>query len=202
MVAIDVLTGSVRPGRFNVQPAHWIYGLLKERDGVKAGLIDLAEVNLPFLDEAVPASRHQYANEHTKRWAETVGAADGFVFVTPEYNHSISPVLKNAIDYLWLEWNYKPVGYVSYGSMAGGARAVEHLRAIAGETKMYDIRDQVVIPNYWERLDDHGNYHFSEREEKTAAAMLDDLVFWSGVMKVAREHRGEAARQGSRPVHA
>ena len=98
MVTIKILTGSVRPGRFNIQPATWVYELAKKRPDIQVELIDLQTVNLPFLDEQTPPSLHQYKNEHTKRWAAAIGEADGFVFVTPEYKHSISPVLKNAVD--------------------------------------------------------------------------------------------------------
>lgn len=182
---IKIITGSTRPGRFNIQPATWIYELAKKRTDVKVELVDLLEVNLPFLDEAIPASQNKYEKTHTKKWAKTVGETDGFVFVTPEYNHSYSPVLKNAIDFVFAEWHYKPVTYVSYGSV-GGSRAVEHLRGVAAETKMYDLREQVMFPEYWNSLDENGKYNF-EKHEGAATRMLDALVFWSVKMKEARK---------------
>jgi len=150
-------------------------------------LVDLQEIKLPYLDEPTPPLMKQYTKEHTKKWSKSIDEADGFIFVTPEYNHSYSPVLKNAIDYLWYEWNYKPVSFVSYGSIAGGARAVEHLRSIVAEVKLYDLREQVILPNYWENLDKNGKYQFKEGHEKAANVMLDALIFWANKMKIARK---------------
>lgn len=186
MVRIKILTGSIRPGRFNIQPARWIYGLAQQQSNVEAELLDLEEINLPFLDESALPSQHQYAKEHTKMWSQKIDEADGFIFVTPEYNHSYSPVLKNAIDFLFDEWNYKPVSFLSYGSLAGGARAVEHLRGVAGEVKLYDLREQILLPNYWENVNENGEYQFNERHEKSAKDILDSLAFWAEKMKAAR----------------
>ena len=193
MPTIKILAGSTRPGRFNTQPATWLYELAKKRGDMEVELIDLAERNLPFLDESIPPSQGNYQNEHTKAWAEVIRSADGFVFVTPEYNHSYSPALKNAIDYLFAEWHYKPASFVSYGSLAGGARAVEHLRGVAGEVKMYDLREQLLLPNYWENLDAEGKYQFNERHEETAKTMLDGLAFWANEMKASREKLAASA---------
>lgn len=186
MITIKILTGSVRPGRFNIQPATWIYEIAKKRSDIRVELVDLQEINLPLLDEAAPPMMQQYTKDHTKKWSAQINEADGFIFVTPEYNHSVSPVLKNAIDYLFHEWHYKPVSFVSYGSLAGGARAVEHLRGISAEVKMYDLREQILLPNYWESLDENGKYQFTESHEKAANEILDALVFWAGVMKDGR----------------
>jgi NAD(P)H-dependent FMN reductase len=184
---IKIVTGSSRPGRFSNQPANWLLDIAKSRTDLNVELIDVAELNLPFLDESAPAMMHQYSKEHTKNLAKTSGEADGFVFITPEYNHSYSPVLKNMIDYLNLEWNYKPVAFVSYGSAAGGSRAVEHLRGVAGELKMYDIRDQILFNSYYENLDEQGNYKFTESQTKQANDLLDSLTFWSIAMSEARQ---------------
>lgn len=186
MVKIKIIAGSVRPGRFNIQPARWITEIAKARPDTETELLDLAEINLPFMDEPEPPMQHKYSKEHTQKWAAKIAEADGFVFVTPEYNHSLSPALKNAIDYLFQEWNFKPVVFVSYGSLAGGSRAVEHLRGVAAEIKMYDLREQVMLPNYWESLNEKGEYNFTERHKESAEAMLDSLVFWSKKMKEAR----------------
>ncbi len=186
MITIKILMGSVRPGRFNSQPANWIYEIAKKRTDVRFELIDLQEINLPFLDEPLTPSQNKYSKEHTKKWSKIIAEADGFIFVTPEYNHSVSPVLKNAIDYLWYEWHYKPVSFVSYGSLAGGARSVEHWRGIAAELKMYDLREQILLPLYWEHVDKKGKYPFSESQEEQANALLDSLIFWAKKMKAAR----------------
>lgn len=186
MVKIKIIAGSNRPGRFNIQPVRFVESLAKEISGCEIEVLDLQEINLPFLDETTPAMMQQYKNQHTKDWSEIISEADGFVFVTPEYNHSYSAVLKNAIDYLFLEWNYKPVSFVSYGSLAGGSRAVEHLRAVAAELKMYDLREQVMLPNYWNHLNEMGEYLFTEEQKTTTKKMLDSLIFWAEEMKNSR----------------
>lgn len=191
MLTIKILTGSIRPGRFNIQPAQWIYGLAQQHPDINAELLDLEEIDLPFLDEPALPAQGKYQKEHTKRWSAMIDEADGFIFVTPEYNHSFSPVLKNAVDYLFNEWNYKPVSFISYGSLAGGARAVEHLRAVAGEVKMYDLREQILLPNYWDHVNEKGEYQFNERHVASAKEILDSLVFWAGIMKNARQELKE-----------
>ena len=186
-VKIKVLTGSVRPGRFNIQPATWIADIAAKHPDLDVELVDLQELDLPFYNEPKPAMYGNYEHDHTKKWAKIVAEADGFIFVTGEYNHTYTPVLANAIDYLNAEWNYKPVSFVSYGSMAGGARAVEHLRGVAGELRMFDLREQVLIPNYYFRTDEEGKYEFSEQEDEMANTMLAELATWTKKLKVARE---------------
>jgi NAD(P)H-dependent FMN reductase len=186
MIAIKIVTGSIRPGRFNIQPASWLHSIAQKRQDVHAELIDLEKIALPFHDEQAPPMSRKYTHEHTKKWSQTINATDGFVFVTPEYNHSFSPVLKNALDYLYHEWSYKPVVFVSYGSLAGGSRAVEHLRTVAAELKMYDLKEQILLPNYWDNLDNQGNFKFLPEHEKQATTMLDSLTFWAQIMKDAR----------------
>ena len=188
MVRIKVIAGSTRPGRFNKQVADWVMEQThKYDDAAEFELVDLAEINLPLLDEVNTPMQGHYEKDHTKRWAGIIGEADGFVIVAPEYNHSVPGALKNAIDYLYAEWNYKPVTFVSYGSLAGGARSVEHLRGIAGELKMYDLRDQLLIPNYWDHLSEQGEYQFREDQEIAISRQLEGLIYWAGVMKPARE---------------
>lgn len=185
---IKVIAGSVRPGRFNIQPATWITDIASKRDDIEVDLIDLQELDLPFYNEPKPAMMGNYELDHTKKWASIIGGADGFVFVTGEYNHTYTPVLANAIDYLNAEWNYKPVSFVSYGSMAGGARAVEHLRGVAGELRMFDLREQVLIPNYYLNLDEEGKYKFTEQEAEAAHVMLTELATWAKKLKVSRQN--------------
>lgn len=201
MTTIKIITGSTRPQRFGPQVAGWIKRIADgeaqaagtQGDEVRFELVDLAEINLPLLDEATPPMMNQPQNEHTKKWASIIDEADGFLLVTPEYNHSTSAALKNAIDYLIYQWAYKPVAFTSYGSLAGGSRAVEHLRGIAGELKLYDLREQVMIPNYWNQLDEKGQFLPSAEQEEAARTMLKDLIFWAAAMKAPREKL--AARQ-------
>ncbi len=154
--------------------------------GPRFETIDLADQGLPLLDEAAPASMKKYTKDHTKRWSKIVDEADGFVFIAPEYNHGMSGALKNAIDYLFYEWNYKPAAFASYGGVAGGARAVEQLRQVMGELKVYDIRESVLIPNYWGQFDAKGAFQATEDQRSAVLAMLAQLAYWSDALKAPR----------------
>jgi NAD(P)H-dependent FMN reductase len=198
MVNIGIIAGSTRPGRFGIQPATWVHDVAQRNDGAGFELVDLQEIGLPLLDEANPPAMHQYEHEHTRRWAERVANLDGFIFVTAEYNHSIPGALKNAIDFVFREWNYKPASIVSYGSAAGGARAAEHLRGVLGEVKIYDLRDQLLLNNYWDRLDDQGDYQFSDEEVEQVETIIAETVFWAEQMAPIRERLLEPALAGSR----
>lgn len=193
MARIGIIVGSTRPGRFGVQPAHWLLAFANARGDAEYDLIDIDSFGLPVFDELGSPMRSQPQNPHTIAWQERIGALDGFVFVTPEYNHSTSGALKNALDYLYHEWNHKPAAFVSYGGPAGGSRAVEHLRGIMAELKVYDIRDQVLLPAYYLNLDEQGQYRFGETEGQAATAMLDELTFWAEQMTAARAARTAVA---------
>src|SRR4051795_1376254 len=144
MTKIAIIIGSTRPGRNGEAVARWVFENASKRAGVEYELVDLKDWDLPHLDEAMPAAMGQYAGEHTKAWAAKIAEFDGFVFVTPEYNHSTSGALKNAIDFLYKEWNNKAAGFVGYGS-AGGARAIESLRLVMGELMVADVRAHVML---------------------------------------------------------
>lgn len=187
MLNIKIILGSTRPQRFGLQPAEWVASLAKSVKGAKFELIDLKEVNLPMFDEPVPPLMHQYTNEHTKKWSKVIEESDGFIFVTPEYNHSIPAALKNAIDFVSLEWRHKPAGLISYGANPGGARAVEHLRSVLAALWVYDMGgEQLTIPNYWGQLDENGKFKPTEDQEKLAKGIINDVVFWAEQMKAAR----------------
>ena len=144
MLKIAIILGSTRPGRNGEAVAKWVYEIAQKRADAEFELVDIKDFNLPLLDEPVPPSMGQYSKPHTKAWAAKVGSFDGYVFVTPEYNHGISGALKNAIDFLFAEWNNKAAGFVSYGS-AGGARAVEQLRLVLAELQIATVRNQVLL---------------------------------------------------------
>lgn len=185
MLKVGIITGSTRPGRNNEAVANWVYGLATTRPDAEFELVDIAEYHLPLLDEAMPPSRGQYEHEHTKRWAEKIASFDAFVFVTPEYNHSTSGALKNAIDYLFLEWNNKAAGFVSYGSM-GGARAVEHLRVILAEVMVATVRAQVMLSLFTD-FENFSTFKPDPRHDAEVKAMLDQVVSWGGALKTVRE---------------
>lgn len=187
MIKIGIILGSTRPGRNGDAVARWVLDRAAARGDADYELIDLLDHPLPHLDEQIPASLGQYAGEHTKRWAETIDRFDGYVFVTPEYNHSTSGVLKNAIDYLYGEWNNKAAGFVSYGAV-GGARAVEHLRLIAAELQLATVREQVALSIYTD-FEEFSRLRPSDHQGATLDAMLDQLTAWSGALREVRRNR-------------
>lgn len=187
MTKIKVILGSTRPNRFGPQVAQWFMELAKNQKDATFELVDLQNINLPLLDEPVPALMHQYSKEHTKAWAKIVGEADGFVVITGEYNFGVPAALKNAFDFVNLEWNYKPIAFVSYGSTGAGVRAVEHLRGTAAELRMYDLRDHVAIQNYWTQMDENGTFEASGIQIEGAQKVLEAIVFWAKQMQPGRE---------------
>jgi len=184
MLRIAIILGSTRPGRRTEPVARWVLDHAQQRGDAEYDLVDIAEFDLPLLDEPVPPSQHKYSKDHTKRWSETIASFDGYVFVTPEYNHSTSGALKNAIDFLYSEWNNKAAGFVSFGS-AGGTRAVEHLRLIMGELQIADVRSQVALSLFTD-FENFSAFKPQPLHEKSLKSMLDQLIAWSGAMKSVR----------------
>jgi NAD(P)H-dependent FMN reductase len=182
---IGIILGSTRPGRRGEQVAKWVFDVARTRTDADFELIDLADYPLPHLDEPMPPSMGQYQNQHTKDWAATIAQFDGFVFVTPEYNHSTSGVLKNAIDYLYAEWNNKAMGVVSYG-VVGGARAAEHLRLIAGELQMADVRTNVALSMFTE-FRNFTDFAPGEYQGQALESLLGEVVAWSEALAPLRK---------------
>jgi NAD(P)H-dependent FMN reductase len=185
MTRIGIILGSTRPGRNGEQVAKWVYDLASRRSDAEFELVDLADYPLPHLDEPLPPSVGRYHNEHTKQWAAKIGSFDGFVIVTPEYNHGTSGVLKNALDFLYAEWNNKAVGFVSYGG-TGGARAVEHLRLVSGELQMADVRQQVVLSLVTE-FENYSTFKPGDYNLAPLSTMLDQVVAWSTALAPLRQ---------------
>jgi NAD(P)H-dependent FMN reductase len=181
---IAVILGSTRPGRRGAQVAEWVMEHAKTRTDADFELVDLANYPLPHLDEPLPPSMGQYQNPHTQEWAAQIAQYDGFIFVTPEYNHSTSGVLKNAIDYLYAEWNNKAMGVVSYGAV-GGARAAEHLRLIAGELQMADVRTNVALSMFTDFVN-FSDLRPGEHQEQALATLMDQVVAWSNALAPLR----------------
>lgn len=184
MIKIGVLLGSTRPGRRGEQVARWIHARAARRTDAEFEVIDLLDHPLPHLDEPEPAARGRYQHDHTRAWADTVASFDGFVMVTPEYNHSIPGVLKNAIDYLFAEWNDKAVGFVSYGG-GGGTRAVEQLRLICGALRMADVAAQVTVSLLTE-FEDFTDFKPSDHSVTALDTLLDQVVAWSTALAPLR----------------
>src|SRR6516162_6597466 len=184
MARIGIIIGSTRPGRKAEVVARWLLEVARKRGDAEYELVDIAEYNLPHLDEPMPPSMGQYSKPHTKAWAAKIDSLDGFVFVTPEYNHSTSGALKNAIDFLWKEWNHKAAGFVSYGS-AGGARAAEQLRLVMGELMVADVRSQVLLSLHTD-FENYTTFKPGPHHERSVHAMVDEVVAWSGALKTLR----------------
>ncbi|MGW5664152.1 NADPH-dependent FMN reductase [Streptomyces sp. NPDC003758] len=185
MIRIGIILGSTRPNRNGEQVAKWVYDAATQRGDAEFELVDLRDYPLPHLDEPLPPSMGQYQNEHTKEWAEKIASFDGFIMVTPEYNHSTSGVLKNAIDYLSAEWANKAVGFVSYGGV-GGARAVEHLRLVVGELQMADVRQQVALSLMTE-FENFSVLKPGEYNVQALGVLFDQVIAWSTALAPLRD---------------
>jgi NAD(P)H-dependent FMN reductase len=201
MIAISVIVGSTREGRFSERPARWILQHLKKRDDVDTRVLDLRNYPMPFFDQPLtPAmpSRPGFEHEVVQKWTAAIAQSDGFVFVTPEYNYGPAAVLKNAIDWVYPEWHRKAACFVSYGS-AMGARSVQQLRETAIELQLAPIRSSVHIPvaTLWAHYQG-GDVEAGLAElAGPAEAMIDDLLWWTAALKAARggESRLATARQ-------
>jgi len=190
MTVISVIVGSTRQGRFSEKPARWIFQHLKKRFGIEARLLDLRDFPMPFFDQPMPPAmpgRPPYENEVVKKWTAEIARSDGFIVVTPEYNFGSPAVLKNALDWVYPEWNRKAVAFVSYGSVAG-ARSVQQLRETAIELQLASVRSSVHIPvaTLWAHFQG-GDVEAGLAElEAPANTMIDDLLWWTGALKRAR----------------
>jgi NAD(P)H-dependent FMN reductase len=184
---IGIILGSTRPNRNGEQVARWVLDVATQRTDAAFELVDLRDYPLPHLDEPLPPSLGQYQGDHTKAWAAKIGQFDGFVIVTPEYNHGTSGVLKNALDFLYAEWNNKAVGFVSYGAV-GGARAVEHLRLVVAELQMADVRQQVALSLVTE-FENFSVFKPGDYNVPALTTLLDQVIAWSGALAPLRTAR-------------
>src|SRR4051794_17955061 len=173
---LAIIFASTRPGRRGLPIAQWAYNRAAEYGAFDPELIDLAEVNLPFMDEPNHPRLRQYTHEHTWAWSGRIDAADAFIIVTPEYNYGMVAPLKNAIDYLHQEWQYKPVGFVSYGGVAAGTRAVQMTKQVVSTLKMVPLFEAVAIPYFTQHFDEDEQFQPTEAMESSMTAMLNELV--------------------------
>lgn len=188
MLKIGIVLGSTRKGRNGEAVAEWIYQFAKKReDGVSYEWVDLADYDLPFYGSEISIERQHAADSAIGAWTQKMASFDGYIFVTPEYNHATSGVLKNALDYLNREVNNKACGFVGYGGL-GGARAIENLRLIVGELQMADVRNTVTF-SLMTDFENMSVFRPADYHEKNVHQMLDQVVTWSKALSVVRERR-------------
>ena len=187
MYKLKIIATSTRPGRKSLLFSTWIKEIAREYPDFETEILDLAEINLPFLDEPNHPMLRQYVHQHTRDWSAMIEGADAFIIVTPEYNYGFTGVFKNAIDYLHHEWKYKPAGIVSYGGIAGGTRSVQLMKPVLTALSMMPLMEAVHSPFYAKSLDAEGKFVPTEQNIKAAQAMMASLVAWTGALKTMRQ---------------
>ena len=185
MLTLQIIIGSTRPGRVGKPVGDWITEAARRHGGFSVEQLDLAAIALPFLDEPHHPRLQKYQHAHTKAWSERIARGDAFVLVTSEYNHGYPAALKNALDFVYREWNGKPVGYVSYGGISGGTRAVQQLRQIAVSLQLFSVPTPVHIPFVHKRIEDH-TFRPDAEIEASAKMMFDELQLWGDRLKAFR----------------
>ena len=182
---LHTVISSTRPGRVGPAIAEWFHDFAKSHGGFEPTLIDLAGFNLPVYDEPHHPMRRQYLHDHTKAWSASVGAADALVFVLPEYNFTPPPSFVNAVDYLFWEWQYKPVGFVSYGGVSGGLRAAQVARSMLSTLKAMPVPEGVALPNVFQQIEG-GKFTANNLNEQGATAMLNEMGKWAKALAPLR----------------
>ncbi|MEU9828885.1 NADPH-dependent FMN reductase [Micromonospora chersina] len=194
MSTLQIIIASTRPGRLGLPVAEWIHAVAVKHGGFdEVELVDLAEWNLPFMDEPNHPRLRRYEHQHTRDWSATIDRADAFLIVMPEYNYGYTAPLKNAIDYLAHEWAYKPVGLVSYGGVSAGTRAAQMIKQVLTTLKMTPIPEAVHIPFVAQFIDDDGALRPNETMDASAEAMLDELVHWTAALAPLRDRARQHA---------
>ncbi|HVX80433.1 MAG TPA: NAD(P)H-dependent oxidoreductase [Devosiaceae bacterium] len=186
MYKLMIITASVREGRKGPALATWIEGVARKDPDWEVDPVDLKAVNLPLLDEPRHPRLRQYEYEHTKRWSAMVDRADAFIAVMPEYNFSAAPSMLNALDYVFHEWAYKPMGFVTYGGVSAGTRALVSVRQTVSALKMVPIVEAVNVPFFTQFIDEDGRFNANEQTVAGARAMLAELKKWTGPLKAMR----------------
>jgi NAD(P)H-dependent FMN reductase len=187
MLKIAIVIGSTRENRKAPAVAQWVLEAARKRTDAQFEIVDIADFGLPLLDEPLPPSMNKYEHEHTRRWGAKVASYDGYIFVTPEYNHGIPGALKNAIDFVYHEWTNKAAGFVSYGS-TGGVRAVEHMRGVMAELQIADVRAHVSLSLHTDFVN-YSEFKPAPTHELQMKTLFDQLVAWSGAMRMVREQK-------------
>lgn len=184
---LKIIIGSTRPSRKGPVIANWFTEIARQDTNFEVEVLDLKAINLPLFDEAEHPRLQRYQHEHTKKWSKVIAEADAFVMVTPEYNFGYPATLKNAMDFLSVEWEEKPVGFVSYGGVSAGTRAVQDLKLPVTTLGMMPIPQAVNIPFFTQFINDEGLFVGNEALEKSAVGMLNKLKSWADALKGMRE---------------
>ncbi|MEO5684394.1 MAG: NAD(P)H-dependent oxidoreductase [Chitinophagaceae bacterium] len=187
MFQLKIITASTRPGRKGPSMAAWIQAKAIAHGAFDVEMLDLAAINLPFLDEPEHPRLKKYQHAHTKKWSASIEAADAFIMVTPEYNYGMPASLKNALDFLFWEWAKKPVGFVSYGGQSGGIRSVQMLKQVVTTLKMMPLPESIAIPFFSKHINEDGVFNAGETLDKNADELLKELASWAGALKTIRQ---------------
>lgn len=185
---LQVMIASTRPGRVGPAAAKWFKGYAAQHGKFDVRLVDINDFELPVYDEPYHPMMQNYQNEHTRKWSSCVAEADAYVFVTPEYNYGPTPAFVNALNYLYKEWNYKPCGFVSYGGVSGGVRAVQIEKLLAVTLKMMPMVEGVMIPMIADHIDRDGLFKSNQLIDASAEALLSELLKWTEGLNAMREH--------------
>jgi len=185
LARLGIVVASTRDGRLGKAVADWFFERAQAHGSFAVELIDLKQINLPLLDEPNHPRIQKYQHKYTLEWSTLIQAIDAFVFVTPEYNYGPSPALLNALDYLYKEWHYKAAGFVSYGGISGGTRAVQATKNVVTTLKMVAIVEAVTIPFFTKRINNNV-FNSDETLDKSATLLLDELVRWNSALEQLR----------------
>lgn len=189
MYNLKIITSTVRPGRKGTLIAKWIYEIANKHEAFNTEVLDLAEINLPMMNEPHHPLMKKYEHEHTKQWSAKIEEADAFIFVTAEYDYNYPAPLRNALEYLYLEWNYKAAGIVSYGGVSAGTRASNNLKADLSTFKIVPITEAVNFPFFIQNINDEEEFIANETSLHAAGKMLNELARWTKGLKLVKENK-------------
>lgn len=189
MYQLKIIIATVREGRKGPIVANWITELAKQHGSFEVEVLDLASINLPMMTEPNHPSIKKYEHAHTKKWSETIDAADAFIFVTGEYDYNYPAPLRNALEYLYHEWGYKAAGTVSYGGVSAGTRAANSLKNDLATLKIVSLTEAVYIPFFTQFISDEDVFVPTESHGKQAHVMLNEIARWTKGLKIIKEHK-------------
>lgn len=189
MYKLKIISSTVRPGRKGPIVARWIADIAIKNGNFNVELLDLGEINLPMMNEPNHPSLQKYQHEHTKQWSQKINEADAFIFVTAEYDHNYPAPLRNALEYLYHEWGYKPAGIVSYGGVSAGTRALNSLKNDLSTFKIVPLNEAVNFPFFTKNINDNDELEANEISHKAAETMLKELFRWTKGMKSIKEDK-------------